>query len=282
MGGASPLLRETEAQRLALEQALAAARPGDTVKVVTAMRYWRPFSEDAAKEMADFAPDALVLLPLYPQFSTTTTASSLKAWRAAYKGPGREHVVCCYPDEAGLLDAHAERILGVWEAAERPATIRLLFSAHGLPERVVKKGDPYQWQVEQTCAAIAERLQPHWPGLDWSICYQSRVGPLKWIGPATPDAIGAAIDDNKGVLLVPVAFVSEHVETLVELDRDYAELARDKGASHYLRAPAVGVLPGFIGGLAGTLGAALDRAGVQSRCGGRICPAAFKKCPAAV
>lgn len=281
MGGASPLGRETEAQRAALEDALGALLPGDAVKVVTAMRYWRPFTADAAAAMAAFAPDELVLLPLYPQFSTTTTGSSLAAWRAAYKGPGREHVVCCYPQEAGLLDAHVQRILGVWDAAERPAAIRLLFSAHGLPERVIEKGDPYQWQVERTCAAIAERLATHWPGLDWSVCYQSRVGPLKWIGPSTPEAIEQAIEEGKGVLLVPVAFVSEHVETLVELDRDYAELAREKGASFYLRAPAVGVLPGFIGGLAGAVGAALERPGVQSACGGRFCPADRSACPAA-
>ena len=280
MGGSSPLKRETEAQRQALETALASALPGDTVKVVTAMRYWRPLTEEAAAEMAAFRPDEVVLLPLYPQFSTTTTGSSLAAWRRTYKGRGREHVVCCYPGEPGFLDAHAQRILAVWDAAERPQTLRLLFSAHGLPERVIQAGDPYQWQVERTCAAIAGKLEAAWPGLDWSICYQSRVGPLKWIGPSTPDAIGQAIDDGKGVLLVPVAFVSEHVETLVELDRDYAELAHERGAAHYLRAPAVGVLPDFIDGLAGSVQAALDRAGVQSASGGRICPGACAKCPA--
>jgi ferrochelatase len=281
MGGASPLQRETEAQRQALEQALTAQLPNDVVKVVTAMRYWRPFTQDAAAEMTAFAPDELVLLPLYPQFSTTTTGSSLKAWRKAYQGSGREHAVCCYPDEAGLVQAHVERILAVWDAAERPADVRLLFSAHGLPERVVQGGDPYQWQVERTCAAIAARLAGDWPELDWSICYQSRVGPLKWIGPATPDAITAAIDADKGVLLVPVAFVSEHVETLVELDRDYAELAQAKGAKHYLRAPAVGVLPPFIEGLAQTTVTAMTRSATQSACGGRLCPTGHRRCPVA-
>ena len=281
MGGSSPLARETEAQRAALEQALASAWPGDVVKVVTAMRYWRPFTTDAAKEMAAFAPDEVVLLPLYPQFSTTTTGSSLAAWRKAYRGPGRDHVVCCYPDEPGLVEAHVQRILAVWDAAERPADIRLLFSAHGLPERVIQAGDPYQWQVEQTCAAIAGKLAKAWPGLDWSICYQSRVGPLKWIGPSTPDAITAAIDEGKGVLLVPVAFVSEHVETLVELDRDYAELARNRGAAHYLRAPAVCVSSNFIGGLTRSVADAIQRTGVRSARGGRICPASCARCPAA-
>ena len=279
MGGASPLRRETEAQRGALETALAAAYPGEVIKVVTAMRYWRPFTEEAAAEMAAFAPDELVLLPLYPQFSTTTTGSSLKAWRETYRGPGREHAVCCYPDEAGLVEAHAARILALWDAAERPVNLRVLFSAHGLPESVIQKGDPYQWQVERTCAAIAGKLAEAMPSLDWSICYQSRVGPMKWIGPSTPDAITTAATDGRGVLLVPVAFVSEHVETLVELDRDYAELAHGLGIAHYLRAPALGVLAPFIEGLAQAVGDALGRNVTQSACGGRICPTDRTACP---
>lgn len=281
MGGASPLQRETEAQRQALLKALASSSPGDRFKVVTAMRYWRPFTQDAAKEMAAFGPDEVVLLPLYPQFSTTTTGSSLKAWRKAYKGPGREHAVCCYPDEPGLVDAHISRILQVRDAADRPANLRLLFSAHGLPEQVIQRGDPYQWQVERTCAAIAAGLQSRWPDLDWSICYQSRVGPMAWIGPSTPEAIVAAAEAGKGVLIVPVAFVSEHVETLVELDRDYAELAREKGVAHYLRAPAVGVTAAFIEGLARTVVDAIGRDGPHPACGGRLCPADRTQCPAA-
>ncbi|CAN5209211.1 ferrochelatase [soil metagenome] len=279
MGGASPLLPETLAQADALAAELDRREPGRPVKIVTAMRYWRPFTADAAKEMAEFAPDDVVILPLYPQFSTTTTGSSLKEWRRRYRGKGRERVVCCFPDEPGLIEAHAKLILGVWDAAGRPADIRLLFSAHGLPEQVIQRGDPYQWQVERTCAVVADRLKADWPGLDWSVCFQSRVGPLKWIGPATPDAISAAVDDGKGVLLVPVAFVSEHVETLVELDRDYAELAEELNCRHYLRAPAVGITGRFVEGLADSVLAAVGRTGVQASCGGRVCPKTFGKCP---
>ena len=178
-----------------------------------------------------------------------------------------------------------QRILAVWDAAERPADIRLLFSAHGLPERVIQKGDPYRWQVERSCAAIAAVLAESWPDLDWSICYQSRVGPLKWIGPSTPEAIATAIGEDKGVLLAPVAFVSEHVETLVELDRDYGDLARSLGAAHYLRAPAVGVLPSFVEGLKSSVIGAVGQSGagssnVKSACGGRLCPADRRACPA--
>jgi ferrochelatase len=280
MGGASPLMRETEAQRLALVDALSAQLPGAQIKVVTAMRYWRPFTADAAAEMAAFAPDDVVLLPLYPQYSTTTSGSSLKEWRRLYNGPGREQTICCYPLDEGLVAAHAERILQTWRDAGCPAKVRLLFSAHGLPEQVIARGDPYQWQVEQTSAATAARVAQEWAGLDWSVCYQSRVGPLKWIGPSTPDAITQATSEGLGVMLVPVAFVSEHVETLVELDRDYAELAESQNAAHYLRAPTVGITAAFIEGLAQAVVQALPRKGVHAGCGGRICPAKFKQCPA--
>ncbi len=279
MGGSSPLLPETLAQAEALAAELDRRQPGRPVKIVTAMRYWRPFTVDAARELADFAPDDVVILPLYPQFSTTTTGSSLGEWRQRYRGKGVERVVCCFPQEPGLVDAHAELILRAWQAAGSPADIRVLFSAHGLPEQVIQRGDPYQWQVERTCEAVAERLKADWPDLDWSVCYQSRVGPLKWIGPATPDAIATAVDDGKGVLLVPVAFVSEHVETLVELDRDYAELAAEMNCRHYLRAPAVGITERFVEGLADSVIAALDRQGVAAACGTRVCPKTFGKCP---
>ena len=228
MGGASPLLPETEKQARALEAALAAALPEVEARCFVAMRYWTPLTAEAAAAVEAFAPDEVVLLPLYPQFSTTTTGSSLRAWREAYRGPGKVHTICCYPDAAGLIEGHARRILATFEAAGRPANLRLLFSAHGLPERVIRGGDPYRDQVEATATAIADRLGDAW---DWRICYQSRVGPLRWIGPSTADAIAAAAKDGKGVLVAPIAFVSEHVETLVELDHEYGKLAADLGVT---------------------------------------------------
>jgi ferrochelatase len=282
MGGASPLNRETEAQGRALAARLAAALPGDEVRVVSAMRYWAPLTEAAAAEVAAFAPDELVLLPLYPQFSTTTTGSSLAAWRRAYAGPGREHVVCCYFDQPALAEAHAGLIRRTWEAAGAPATVRLLFSAHGLPERTARSGDPYQWQVERTCEAVAGRLGGAW---DWQVCYQSRVGPMKWIGPSTIAAIEAAGRDGLGAVVVPIAFVSEHVETLVELDRDYAALARKAGAEPYIRVPALGTDAAFIGGLAELVLRGLKTGGVApgaGRCDGALARCALKSfCEAA-
>jgi ferrochelatase len=131
---------------------------------------------------------------------------------------------------------------GLAEAGDRP--VRVLFSAHGLPEKIVKAGDPYQAQVERSARAIADRVG----GLDWSVCYQSRVGPLKWIGPSTEAEIERAGTDGKAVVLYPLAFVSEHSETLVELDIEYRHLSEKCGVPAYMRVPTVGTHPAFIAG----------------------------------
>lgn len=264
MGGGSPLLGETEIQRAALTAALRPAYPDDIVELFIAMRYWRPFTEDTARAVASFAPDEIVLLPLYPQFSTTTTGSSLAAWKKAYKGPGRTHTVCCYPVAANLVAAHAEAIRAAWAKAGSPAEPRLLFSAHGLPLKVIEAGDPYQNQVERTCIAVAEALaKTTGRSWDWRVCYQSRVGPMKWLGPATPDAITEAGEAGRAVVITPIAFVSEHIETLVELDHDYAKVAEAAGCSAYIRVPALGAADRFIKGLATSVSRALDAAGTR-------------------
>ena len=275
MGGASPLLPETQAQARALEAALKAQAPDVEVRTFIAMRYWKPFAPETARAVAAFAPDETVLLPLYPQYSTTTTASSLKDWRAAYKGPGRARAVCCYPTAQGLVEAHVQAIRRSWESAGAPAGLRLLFSAHGLPQKVVEAGDPYQAQVEATAAQIAARL-PEFP--DWQVCFQSRVGPLKWLSPSTVDEIRRAGAQDKGVLVAPIAFVSEHVETLVELDHDYARLAQEVGCKPYLRAPTPGVSQPFIDALAQAALAALGRSGEARPYGPWLCPAGLVKC----
>jgi ferrochelatase len=273
MGGGSPLLPETRAQAEALEAALQSRLPGDEARVFIAMRYWNPLTEETAADVAAFGPDAVVLLPLYPQFSTTTTASSLKAWRAAYAGSGLERTVCCYPAADGWVEAQAKAVRGaVAQAGERP--VRVLFSAHGIPEVLVKRGDPYQAQVETTVAAVAARA-----GLsDWAICYQSRVGPMKWLGPSTPEAIAQAGRDGLGAVVVPIAFVSEHVETLVELDIEYGHLAKREGVEPYIRAPAVGVAPDFIAALAEAVTSSLERADPVAPFGPG-CPGRWGACP---
>lgn len=275
MGGGSPLLPETEKQAAALRTALAERLPEADTRVFIAMRYWKPLTAETVRAVEGWDPDELLLLPLYPQFSTTTTESSLKAWNDVYTGRARVRAACCYPDADGLIAAHASAIQRTFEAAGRPSALRLLFSAHGVPERLIARGDPYQWQIERTAAAIAERLGDGW---DWSICYQSRVGPLKWLGPSTPEAIGQAASDGKGVLIAPIAFVSEHVETLVELDRDYAELAARLGVRTYLRAPALGVAEAFIGQLADIVVASASETPIETF-GRQVCPARFGRCP---
>ncbi|HEX3701148.1 MAG TPA: ferrochelatase [Phenylobacterium sp.] len=275
LGGASPLLAETQGQARALTAALTAAAPEIEARVVVAMRYWAPFAAETAAEVAAFQPDEIVLLPLYPQYSTTTTASSLKAWAGAYSGPGRSREVCCYPTAPGLVEAHAEAIRAAWTTAGKPRNIRLLLSAHGLPERVVAGGDPYRAQVEATAAAIAAHL----PELaDWRVSFQSRVGRLKWLEPATDAEIRRAGAEGKGVLIAPIAFVSEHVETLVELDHDYAALARQAGCAPYLRSPTPDVRPAFIETLAKAALDALERPEGARPYGPWLCPAGHAKC----
>ena len=275
-GGGSPLKAETRKQMAALDARMAAVLPGDEVRSFIAMRYWHPLTEETAAEVAAFGPDEVVLLPLYPQFSTTTTQSSLKAWKAAYTGPGRSRAICCYPRAGGWIEAMAENVRAKLAEADRNhpgRPIRVLFSAHGIPEKLVARGDPYQEQVESTVSAVAEAARLP----DWALCYQSRVGPMKWLGPSTPEAIQTAAADGVGVVVAPIAFVSEHIETLVELDIEYRHLAEGLGVHPYLRAPAVGVAEPFIEALAKAVADSLGRTGTAP-CGPG-CQARWKACP---
>jgi len=265
IGGGSPIVKETQKQAHALERALAA--DGVEARAFIAMRYWHPFSDEAAAAVKAFGPDRIVLLPLYPQFSTTTTASSFKDWARAAKAAGLDRPtakICCYPGEPGFVRAMAARIRATMDGARRDISWRLLLSAHGLPKRTVARGDPYQKQVEETAAAIVRALAM--PELEPVVCYQSRVGPLEWIGPATDAEIRRAGADGKGVIVAPIAFVSEHSETLVELDIEYRHLAAQSGVPDYRRAPTVGDDPSFIAGLAALVRRTL--AGENAVCGG--------------
>lgn len=246
LGGKSPLLEQTNQQTRALEAAL--IHDGE-VKAFICMRYWHPMSQEVVQQVKAFNPDKIVLLPLYPQFSTTTTGSSLDDWlKSAKKAKLNKptHTVCCYPTNSGFVAAIADEL--ITRVDELGNNARVLFTAHGLPKKVVEGGDPYQYHVEQTVAAIVKRLGRK--DLDWVICYQSRVGPLEWIGPATEDEIKRAGVDGKAIVMTPVAFVSEHSETLVELDIEYFEEAKRAGVPTYVRVPTVTDTPAFIEGLA--------------------------------
>lgn len=275
LGGASPLVRETEAQAAALARQLAGE-----VRIFVAMRYWHPRAETAARAIAAFAPERVILLPLYPQFSTTTTASSLTEFevelaKVGYRG--RIERICCYPVAPGLVAAIAEAIVPVLTEAHIQGMPRLLFSAHGLPQSVVKAGDPYVWQVEQTARGVAGALNV--PLLDWSICYQSRVGPLKWTAPSIDDEIARAAADGRVIVIAPITFVSEHSETLVELDMKYREIAKKRGVTGYFRVPAIAINRHFIAELSSLVREAAGHANQRAYCNPRICPHSFLACP---
>lgn len=281
MGGRSPILPETLAQASALEQALQARAPaGDHNRTFIAMRYWHPFVFEAVREVKAWAPDRIILLPLYPQFSSTTTASFFEAWdeaaaRVRLSTPTVR--ICCHPTDPPFVAAHAGLIRAALEKIPPGRSVRVLFSAHGLPKRVIARGDPYQWQIEETVRAVVRALDNG--GLDWRVSYQSRVGPLAWLEPATDTEIKTAGAEGKALIVVPIAFVSEHSETLVELDIDYGRLAAEAGAQPYIRVPALGTAPAYCEGLARLV---LDQArthGIVAAAGRRICPDHCHLCP---
>jgi protoporphyrin/coproporphyrin ferrochelatase len=273
LGGGSPLLANTRAQAAAL-----IARLGEGYRVFVAMRHWHPLSPETAAAVRAWGADDVVLLPLYPQFSTTSTGSSLAAWREAATAAGLaapHRTICCYPDEPGFIAAllgEIQQAIARWPSGE---PYRLLFSAHGLPQKIVAAGDPYQWQVERTVAALGAALGA--AARDSAICYQSRVGPLKWLEPATDAEIRRAGKDRVGVIIVPVAFVSEHSETLVELDMEYRHLAEAVGVPRYVRVPTVGITSDFIAGLARLVQSAPQPGPAPSN-GQRLCPREFGRC----
>lgn len=256
IGGKSPLLEETQAQARALESHLNKHAEEDIIyQVFVSMRYWNPRAREIVANVKDWRADEIVLLPLYPQYSTTTTQSSMLEWMdegLKQDLNARHCIVCCYPEEDGFLCAHAEsiesRLSYLIERGTKMKDVVILFSAHGLPEKVIRNGDPYQEQVERSCVGVMRklRLPEGHARVDWQICYQSRVGPLAWIGPSIDEAITKIGTQGRGIVVVPIAFVSEHSETLVELDLEYSAFAKQAGVKFYERIPALGVHKNFI------------------------------------
>lgn len=253
MGDRSPILPNTEAQASALAAAVNSVGSGVEFRAFIAMRYWHPMTEATVAEVKAYAPDQIILLPLYPQFSTTTTASSYRLWMARARAQGLtapHRLICCWPTEPGFIAACVDLIrAGIGQAQEKAPQARplVILSAHGLPKKIVDAGDPYVAQVEAGAAAIRAAL-----GLaaaDCVVAYQSRVGPLEWVGPATDAVIEQAAKDKRAIVVFPIAFVSEHSETLVELDIEYRHLAEHHGAAAYVRVPTVSTHPAFIAGL---------------------------------
>ena len=258
IGGGSPLRKITSDQSQALERALNAGQSGKQYKVAVAMRYAPPRIEEALATLDAFNPDHLLFLPLYPQRSKTTTRSSyMEATNAIARFPKlaglTKTVIPAYPVESNYIAALSGTISEKIREIPEDEEITILFSAHGIPEfMVTKEGDPYQKDTESTCQATEGYLRREFPRrkLLFSLAYQSRVGPLKWLGPETKTTIVSLADKGtKNLILVPVSFVSDHQETLYEMDILYRDLASTLPLKRFLRAPALNTRQDFISGL---------------------------------
>ncbi len=278
LGGSSPILKLTEEQASTLELKLNKEDNLSEYKCFVVMRCWHPRAESIIKEVIKYNPDEVILMPLYPQFSAATSGSSINEWKNICKKNNfkkKTSTICCYPTDENFVQAHKDEITKKIENLEN---FKLIFSAHGLPEKNIKTGDPYQWQVEQSVDKIVKLLNID--NLDWILSYQSRVGPLKWIGPSTEDIIVENSKLGKHIVLVPIAFVSEHSETLVELDIEYKELADKNGCKNYFRVPALGTNENYIKAMCNLI---INKKDYNFN--GRLfppkihCPNQFKKCP---
>ena len=278
LGGSSPILKLTIEQSDALEIKLNQTQKEDEYKCFIIMRCWNPRAKDVIKDVQLYGPDEVVLMPLYPQYSAATSGSSIKEWKDVCR-KNNYHVktstICCYPTDQNFINAHTKEII---KKIKDLKNFKLIFSAHGLPEKNIKKGDPYQWQVEQSVKKIVENLNDE--NLDWILSYQSRVGPLKWIGPSTETIIIENSKIGKHIVLVPIAFVSEHSETLVELDIEYKEIADANGCKNYTRVPALGINEDFIKAMSELIIKKNEYKINEDLYPPKIqCPSNFKKCP---
>ena len=276
LGGSSPILKLTLEQSNALEKKLNQQDEKNSYKCFVVMRCWHPRAADVINKVKNYNPDEIILLPLYPQYSASTSGSSIDEWNELCRKENyntKTKIICCYPTEDYFIESHISLIKKTIEKVENN-NFKLIFSAHGLPENKIKKGDPYQWQVEKTVKKIMSKIKNE--NLDHVLSYQSRVGPLKWIGPSTDEIIIKYSKEKKGIVIVPVAFVSEHSETLVELDIEYKKLAEKNGCSFYKRVPALGIEENFIKGLAHLVLKPKTKGNFVSS---TTCPSKYKKCP---
>ena len=234
--GGSPIYQNTLDQAQALEALMGC-------KVFVAMRYAPPFIHNVVREVYATSPDEIILVPLYPQYSMTTTQPALQAWFQAssqYELVPTRWIPYFY-DHPLFLQSYADLIRPFYEEASAYGKPKILLSSHGLPVSLVAKGDPYPVQVQAGGKALAEIL-----GCDVDVCYQSRVGPKKWLEPSLGQALEEAGRLGSPVVVVPFAFVSEHSETLYELDIEYKEFAHKCGVPYYGRVPALGSYPPFV------------------------------------
>jgi len=273
IGNKSPILELTQDQAKSLENNL--LKRGN-YKCFVVMRCWHPRASDIIKKVREYNPEEIILLPLYPQYSASTSGSSINEWKNLCKKENyyvKTKTICCYPTENNFIASHISLIKKTLKVIE-DNNFKLIFSAHGLPKNKIKKGDPYQWQVEETVNKIMSNLENE--NLNYVITYQSRVGPLKWIEPSTNEVIIKHSKEKKGIVIVPIAFVSEHSETLVELDIEYKKLAEKNGCSFYKRVPALGIEKNFIKGLTELV---LKQETRDNFVSSLMCPNKYVKCP---
>jgi ferrochelatase len=247
IGGHSPIRVLTERQARALEIALA---PHVDAKCFIAMRYWNPLTAEAAKQVNAWGAPELVLLPMYPHYSFATTSSSLKEWQRVFHANGsapRAHTVESFFDHPLYVQAVAEKIALSLTHFDEPDRAHIVFSAHGLPLSLIERGDPYAKQVAETMKLVMQR--GGWKNAH-TLCFQSKVGRRKWLSPSLTDTLETlARAGEKHLLVVPIAFVTEHIETLHEINIEAREQAEHLGVEQFEMMPAVGDSPTFISAL---------------------------------
>ncbi|MEH2010512.1 ferrochelatase [Nostoc sp.] len=252
IGGGSPLRRITEAQGEALKEQLGYL--GQEANIYVGMRYWHPYTEEAIAQLTQDNIENLVILPLYPQFSISTSGSSFRLLEKLWQeDPKLQHidytVIPSWYKQPGYLQAMAELIAQELEQFPNPDDVHIFFSAHGVPKSYVEEaGDPYQQEIEECAALMMQTLNR--PNVH-TLAYQSRVGPVEWLQPYTEDALKElGAQGVKDLVVVPISFVSEHIETLQEIDIEYREVAEESGIHNFRRVPAPNTHPVFINALA--------------------------------
>lgn len=272
IGGGSPILRKTNQQASELQNLL-----GRNYKVFTCMRYWHPMINEVIEDIKKGRYEEIVLLPLYPQFSLSTTDSFFKEWERQYltshiKIPVKK--ICCYPQEEGFVKAQVNLLKQNVIDKSIGRNSRFIFSAHGLPLKNIKNGDPYEKHVRLSVDSIVSQFSKD---IDYSICYQSKVGPLEWLGPSIEDELIRCQKDSKEAVIIPISFVSENSETLYELDIQYKDFAREIGLKGYYRMPTLDDSADYINLLADLVIGGGEKKCDKIQCGKKYCESYFKR-----
>jgi ferrochelatase len=261
LGGYSPIRQQTERQAAALEAQL--IREGLHARCVVAMRYWHPFTIEAIAQLQNAQVDRIVLLPLYPQYSRTTTGSSLNEWQRRWRGTVPTSCVTKLYRNSLYIAAFVDRINEALASFPDLAAVQLVFSAHGIPVSEVEKGDPYQQQIEETVALVMK--QGAWPN-SHRLCYQSKVGASRWLQPSLRTTLRKiAAEKLRAVCIIPISFVSDHVETLGEIDHCARAEAQRLGIEHFAITQGLNDSPKFIRALAGSVMAAIGTPGLEDQ-----------------